>query len=358
MTQASLSVDILWQLNGQRARAAFTLDAQVTALIGPSGAGKTTLARMISGLEAPAGGTIRFGEEIFCNVNKRRLMKAEERNIGYVMQDAALFPHMSVEANIAFSPKSTPQSVTEAISLMSLGGLTKRRPETLSGGERRRVAIARALAAQPALLILDEPMNGLDPKARADLLPRLKALAAETKTPVLMITHLLEDMLAVADAAILMAPGKVVASGSLEDILSAPECSDLLGLDDAGQLLEASIEGEKDGLLVAAIADNEQLLIPNRGEATGSRVTLRILASDIAISLNSVKDISVLNQLPCKVSNIEMNEHNALISLELSSSGTSLKSRITRSSQERLGLKAGMQVHALIKAVSVRDIVA
>lgn len=355
MSDTLLHADIVWRQQGLKCRAVFDLHAGVTALIGPSGAGKTTLARMIAGLDKPESGTVRFGDTVLFNSGKNRNINTAQRDIGLVLQQTALFPHLSVEQNIRFAPSATDEQAQEAISILGLKSLLHRSPHSLSGGEAKRVAIARAVAAAPSLLILDEPMNGLDPKARDEILPMIKSLAQASSVPILMITHQIEDMLRVADHAVLMRPREVIAAGSLETVLAAPECAELMGLSDAGQLLSATIVDQKDDLLIADLG-GDKIYLPNMGEKIGSKATLRVFASDISVAVSRVDDISILNQLDAEVSAVETNGNQATLKLTLRESGLALESRITVQSVKRLNLMVGKKIVALIKAVSVKDI--
>lgn len=355
MSDALLHADIAWRRQGLKCRAVVELYAGVTALIGPSGAGKTTLARMIAGLERPDSGTIRFGDNILFNSGKKRNMPAAKRSIGLVMQQTALFPHLTVEQNIRFAASAAEEQVHQAIGVLNLATLLHRGTDTLSGGEAKRVAIARAVAADPSLLILDEPMNGLDPKARNEILPMIKSLAQASSVPILMITHQIEDMLRVADHAVLMRPREVIATGTLETVLAAPECAELMGLSDAGQLLSATITGRKDDLVIADLG-GDCINLPDKGEKVGSKATLRVFASDISVATSRIDGISILNQLDAEVCQVQMVDKQAMLRLKLCQSGKMLNSRITPQSVNRLGLKTGAKVVALIKAVSVKDI--
>lgn len=355
---ARLHVDVGWQQNGMRATAEFDAGRGTTALIGPSGAGKTTLARIIAGLHSQHYGVISLDDRVLFHSVKKRNTPACARGIGLVMQDAALFPHLTAVHNITFGAGADTAHVEQALDLLKINALQSKFPHQLSGGEAKRVAIARALAAQPDLLILDEPMNGLDPKSRQTLLPVLKAVCKQAGIPVLLITHQLEDMLAVADDAVLMAPGQVITSGSLEQVIGDPRCADLLGLSDAGQLVSGYLTRRTDGLLVANVTGEEgqdQILLSDQGEPVDQQVALRVFASDIALARKKIPEISILNQLSATVEHLEHTETKTTVHLVLNGSKIKLRSTITRHSAIQLELAAGQEIVALIKAVSIKD---
>lgn len=354
MSALTHNIHLKWEMDGQFCKAAFQLAAKgVTALIGPSGAGKTSLARLLAGLDTASNGYIKQGAITLFDSNTGFNMPAHQRGIALVAQENALIPTLSVTQNIKLTCCLAKQPLSELIATAEITPLLNRRIGTLSGGEARRVAIVRALASNPKLLILDEPMTGLDPKRRQSMLAHIKKLAAQTKTPVLLITHYLEDMLLAADDALLMADGNILQAGKMEHVLAHPLTAENLGIDDAGSLLLATVSERKDGLLIADLGD-ESLLIPDDGEETDTKLHLRILARDVGLSASTHKDMSILNQLKVTVTGLTERDNDIIVQLKLKASGQILSSRISRLSAKRMNVTVGAELYALIKAVAVK----
>jgi molybdate transport system ATP-binding protein len=198
---------------------AFTLDAsfastaEVTALSGPSGSGKSTILNSIAGLIRPDKGRVVVSGRVLTDTERRIFVPRHKRRIGYVFQDSRLFPHLSVERNLGYgrwlAGGKTP--VEPVVELLGLGGLLKRRPRTLSGGEMQRVAIGRALLSDPALLLLDEPLSSIDEERRAEILPFLKALHTEAGVPILYVSHSQDEIAQLAGKVIRIEAGKAKA---------------------------------------------------------------------------------------------------------------------------------------------------
>ncbi len=348
-------IGISWLQNETLSQANFIIGVGVTALIGPSGAGKTTIARMIAGLAQPDNGKVYHGPQVLFDKALGVNMRPCERSIGYVTQEPALFPTMTVEKNILLSAQISQQEIQHLCAITNITDLLRRNPQTLSGGEARRVSIVRALAAKPKLLILDEPMNGLDPKLRKSLLTLIRKLSHQTNTPTLLITHQIEEMLTAADHAVLMANNCTPVSGNIEHVLSASETSEYLGIDDAGSILEATVSGRADGLLIATIGA-QKIWLPDDGEIEGSKLRLRILSRDVGISAHHLEQVSMLNQLEVKISNLTARAQDQLLTLSLKGSKQILLARITGKSVADMQLTEGTSVHALVKAVAVKEV--
>ena len=210
----------------------------IAALFGPSGAGKSLTLRHLAGLERADRGRIHLGERQLLDVETGLFIRPQERRIGLVFQEYALFPHLDVRANIAFGlhaweRDARRQRVTELLGLMGLEGYERRSPRSLSGGERQRVALARALAPEPELLLLDEPFAALDFRVRGELRRALGEIQRLTSVPMILVTHALDDVKALADTLVLMDRGSIVAVGPTNELLQSPpspEAASLVGV--------------------------------------------------------------------------------------------------------------------------------
>lgn len=330
----------------------------VTALFGPSGSGKTTLLRCVAGFERAPGGFLALGDEVW--QDQARFVPTHRRSIGYVFQDAALFPHLTVQGNLEFGLRRIPAgerrvSLEQAISLLGIGHLLSRKPERLSGGERQRVAIARALAVSPRLLLLDEPLAALDLARKREILPYLEQLHETLQIPVLYVTHSPDEVARLADHLVVLDEGRVFASGALADVMSRldlPRGEE----DDAGVVLEATVaERDADWHLLCAAFPGGSLWVPDNGVAIGHRLRLRVLARDVSLALTHCEDVSILNLLPGTVKAISVGGHPAARLAQIEIGGTLLLARLTARSVHALDLGPGKPVWAQIKSVAVLD---
>lgn len=346
----------------------FTLDVDlclpgqgVTALFGPSGCGKTTVLRCIAGLTRPREGRVVVNGAVWQDDRAGTWRPTHRRALGLVFQEASLFPHLSVQANLDFGRRRVPPaerrvSLEQAIELLGIGHLLARRPASLSGGERQRVAIARALATSPRVLLMDEPLASLDLARKAELLPWFERLARELQIPVLYVTHALDEVVRLADHLVLLDAGRLHAHGPTASVLARVDVA--RAQRDAASAL---IEG-----VVQAIDANDQLLhvrFPG-GELqclhdpalpaprVGERLRLRVLARDVSLALQHNADTSILNILPATVRALtDDGAAQVLVALDLD--GTPLLARITRKSARALRLAPGQRVHAQIKGVGI-----
>ncbi len=323
----------------------------ITAIFGPSGAGKTSLLRCIAGLER-AEGVVRIGDETWQDA--RRRLPTHRRALGYVFQEASLFPHLSAGGNLHYAERragADPMRRAEVLQLMGLDGLLGRYPHQLSGGERQRVAIARALLCRPRLLLMDEPLTALDPARRREILPYLEALHHSLDIPILYVTHSVDEVARLADNVLLLENGRLAAQGHASDML--PRLTQA-GDEQAGVLIQASLsEREPRWGLALLRFDGGELWAPDGQEALQAKLRLRVLARDVSLSLEPQGRSSILNRLPARIEAIETSESapQALVRLRLGS--TPLLARITRRSVAELGLAPGQRVWAQIKSVAV-----
>lgn len=202
----------------------------MTAVIGPSGSGKTTLLRCLAGLEQPRRGVIHVGDRTWFDAEQRISLSPQERDVGFLFQDYALFPHLTVAANIGFGrtdlPKPARQSeIIQLLERFELKGLAQRYPHQISGGQQQRVALARAVIRRPRILLLDEPLAALDTWLRAGIRTELRRLLRTFEIPVLLVTHDPDDALTLADHVVVMNAGRVIQHGPIGDVIANPTSS-------------------------------------------------------------------------------------------------------------------------------------
>ena len=329
----------------------------VTALFGPSGSGKTTLLRCIAGLEQVPGGYLSLDGEVWQDAGT--FMPTHKRPLGYVFQEAGLFPHLSVRRNLEYGLKRVPPSarkvsLDQAVELLGIGPLLERTPERLSGGEKQRVAIARALAVSPRILLMDEPLAALDLARKQEILPYLERLHDELEMPVLYVSHAPDEVARLADHIVVMEGGHVITVGPLTETLARLDLPIHLG-EDAGVVLDAVVaERDEEWNLARAAFDGGAVWVRDAGHPIGQHVRVRILARDVSLALTRHAGTSILNILPVLVSEIAEDGHPAQALARLQVGGASpLLARLTRRSVHHLGLAPGMLIHAQIKAVAL-----
>ena len=342
----------------------FSLDAQfsapargVTAVFGPSGCGKTTVARCIAGLKHLAGGFCGIDGEVW--QDDATFRPPHLRQIGYVFQEASLFPHLSVKRNLLFgAPKPVPAPIgfEEVVELLGIAHLLTRTPSYLSGGERQRVAIGRALLSQPKLLVMDEPLAALDRTAKSEILPFLERLHETLALPMIYISHDMTEIERFADHLVLMERGKVTAAGPLAALQSNPALP-LAASRDAAVSCDAVVSGYdgRYGLLALRVT-GARMLVPAPPQTPGARQRLRIAASDVSLARQAPHASSILNVFPARIKShapLGQGEITVVLALGTGGSGTQILARITRRSWDTLGLRDGLDVFAQVKGVSL-----
>ncbi|MGG5807973.1 molybdenum ABC transporter ATP-binding protein [Falsiroseomonas sp. CW058] len=362
----TIRVDVAHRFaSGFALAAAFEAPAEgVTALFGPSGSGKSSVLAAVAGLLRPDRGVVAVGNEVLVDTARGIMVPAERRRCGVVFQDARLFPHLTVGANLRYGLARAPAgaqgpAMEEVVALLGLGPLLDRRPRGLSGGERQRVALGRALLARPRLLLMDEPLASLDAARRAEVLPFLARLTRAARLPILYVTHALDEVDALAETLVLLEAGQVRAAGPV-GVLSARTDVKLLALRrDAGALLACTVlaHDAARGLTRLGFAGGE-LLAPLRAEPPGTVLRVRVRARDVAVAREAPRGISIHNILPCELAAIEDGgtPHEAFLKLRLGPSV--LLARVARDSIAELGLVPGLAVFALVKTVAFDHAVA
>lgn len=349
----SLEVRLRQRLGTFELDIAFATKGQVTALFGPSGAGKSSVVAAIAGLTRPSEGRIAIGGRVLFEDGKI-FVKPEDRRIAVVFQDARLFPHMSVEDNLRFgwrraAEQADPATITHVVELLGLGHLLSRRPKGLSGGEKSRVALGRALLASPDMLLLDEPLAALDQARREEILPYLEKLARETRLPMLLVSHQVDEVARLADEIVVLANGKVTAQGPVFEMLT--DVGAVAGVPPLGAVFDAYVAEHKADGLTRLSFDGGALFLPHLPQTAGTKVRVRLRAEDIMLALSQPLGISANNVLSCAVGDIrDIGDH---ADVQLLCGNTKLVSRITQSSRVRLKLAKGMMLYGVVKAVTV-----
>jgi molybdate transport system ATP-binding protein len=356
-------------------RDGFTLEAEfaaptpgIVALFGRSGCGKTTLVNIISGLLAADEARIELDAVVLANTRAGISVPVERRRIGYVFQDARLFPHFSVLGNLRYGLKRSlrrgrgqaaslphqPIGSDEVISLLGLSALLDRRPHQLSGGERQRVGLGRALLSQPQLLLLDEPLASLDIARREEVLPYLQALRDRLSMPMVYVSHQFEEVLQLATHVVLMETGRVVAQGTLSEVSLRPELRAIVGPDSVGSVLDGVVTKTDSARAMADLQlGNSSLQVSLRDVAVGSRVRVQLLARDIILAIEKPHGLSVRNTLQGVVSKMSPDEDDAVL-VEVDIGGATVLARITGEAAVALSLRPRSAVWVLVKAVSTR----
>jgi molybdate transport system ATP-binding protein len=344
----TLDVDTQWPLDG------------VTALFGRSGCGKTTLLRIIAGLEKVSGGLVRFAGNDWQTSD--RFMPIEKRRTGLVFQEASLLPHLSVTGNLLYGFKRTPEAQRRlqpdvVIPMLGLENLLDRRTDQLSGGQAQRVALGRALLCSPQLLLLDEPLAALDTQTKREIMPFLSRLAAESKVPIILITHSPEEVQRLADRVVFMRDGVIDDICDLQQAMSRPD-SPLFADEGPASVLTGPL-GDADAQGVRRFGvEQSQLFVQTTStsaspDSLAAVTRLRVLARDVSVALDDPSRISIRNHLRVVIQEIyELPDNRLLLSTHLTD-GQTLLIEITRWSAQQLNLQSGQEVWALIKSVAL-----
>ena len=330
----------------------------VIALFGRSGCGKSTLANIIAGLLPADHAHIEIDGVTLDDSASRRHVPVEARRIGYVFQDARLFPHLDVLGNLGYGEQRAPQprriAAAAVIELLGLQTLLRRRPHQLSGGERQRVALGRALLSQPRLLLLDEPLASLDAARRDEVLPYLERLRDEFGIPIIFVSHQFDEILRLATHVVLLAEGRVVTQGDVSSVSLHPELRAIVGPDAIGSVLHGVVLASEAGGLATVQVGSGTLRVALPGVRVGGAVRVQLLARDVIVALQSPHGLSVRNALTGTVTQITRDADDTdLIHIDIG--GATVLARVTRLASLELQLQPGLAVWVLVKAVSIRD---
>ena len=328
----------------------------VTVLFGHSGSGKTTLLRCIAGLERAPQGFLEINSQVWQDSEHDLFVPTHQRSLGYVFQEANLFPHLTVQSNLNFGLKRLAKrpdagNLQHIIDLLGIWHLLDRMPENLSGGEKQRVAIARALALEPEILLMDEPLASLDFKRKQEILPFLSRLHQETCIPILYVTHSQQEVAQLADYLVILEDGQALAAGPLSETMSRLDVP-LAQERDAATVWQTTIVAhENDYHLTRVAFDGGMLSIPITDAAIGTSLRLLIYARDVSIALEAPVATSILNVLPATITGMADDGGRCVVQLRLGEQV--LLAHITSKSAQILQIKPGLEVYAQIKGTSL-----
>ncbi len=334
-----LRVDLSLPLRSFDVELELDVGAETVALVGPSGAGKTSVLRAIAGLARPASGTIACGGDVWFDSAQRIDRRPDQRSIGYVFQEYALFPHLNVAQNVTFGGGRADRLLWR----LRIEHLAEARPSELSGGERQRVALARALARNPRVLLLDEPMAALDPHTRGSVRAELHDLLRELALPALLVTHDFEDAAALADRVGVLVDGRLRQLGKPADLLGSPADPFVARL--AGANVLSGVAAPASNGLTAVLLDAGPTVYA-ADEAAG-RTEVVVYPWDVSLA-RAAPDDSALNHVKDEIVSITPLGNRARVRLR------TLTAEITTASADRLGLAPGEPVVASFKATQAR----
>lgn len=350
-------------VEAQVRRGAFTLDVTmdlplegVTALFGRSGCGKTTLLRVIAGLERASGASVRFGREVW--QQQRRFLPLHRRRIGLVFQEPSLLPHLSARENLLYGYTRTAPALRrlhldEVADMLEIGGLLERTIDQLSGGERQRISLGRALLSSPQLLLLDEPLSALDSQTKREIMPYLSRLGSESGVPIIMVTHAANEVERLADRVVFMHEGAIQRIESLHDALARTD-SPLFADEGAASVLLGSLGRAERGGLRRFGMEGATLWVPQvqaRPETTFTR--LRVPARDVVLALNDPQHTSIQNHLRVTIERIDCSQPERCLVATRTLDNQLLFAEVTPWAVQQLQLQSGQEVYALIKSVAL-----
>ncbi len=331
----------------------------IAALFGPSGSGKTTILRCMAGLSRMAG-CLSVGGEVWQDDAAGVFRRPYERSVGYVFQEASLFPHLTVRRNLLYGAKragsnrpSAILSFDDTVDLLGIGALVDRSPSALSGGERQRVAIGRALLSQPRLLLMDEPLSGLDQTAKEEILPYLETLHHTLSVPILYVSHDIREVARLADTIVLLSAGRPAFAGPIREVLEQLDLASGEHQFETGVVLRATvIAQDREYRMTRLDHHGQEISIPAADLDPGQEVRLRIRARDVALATERPSSISVRNVLVGTVLRVVENPGTAFAEVLVDVGGGRLRARITRDATADLRLADGQTVYALVKSIS------
>jgi len=329
----------------------------ITILFGPSGAGKTTLLDCIAGLTNPDSGKVAVGERILFDHPRQTNLLTQSRKLGYVFQDLALFPHLTVGKNIEYGLADTDKSERRKksgaiLESFRIAHLRDRKPAEISGGERQRVALARALVTDPCVLLLDEPLAALDAATKSKIIDDLRAWNAAHAIPILYVTHSREEVFALGDRVLVLENGRIIADGTPHGVMAAPRRESLAQLIGFENIFNAVVTAahEDRGTMTCRIVDsNVELETPLVRAETGSTLIVGIRAGDILLATVRPEGLSARNIIPGRVLSVEQRDVIVVVRVNC---GVEMEVHLTLAARDSLQLQPDREVWLIVKTHS------
>ncbi len=361
---AHLSVSIRKSFSAERnffLQAAFEASSGFTILFGPSGAGKSTLLNCIAGLATPDAGRIAIGERVLFDSEARLNVSVSKRGVGYVLQDLALFPHLTVEENAEFGLASLPraerrQRAAAMLQEFRVDHLRKQRPSEISGGERQRVALARSLVTDPCVLLLDEPLAALDAATKSKIIDDLRRWNLAHSVPILYVTHSREEVMALGERVLVIDQGRIIAQGTPHEVLQAPLQETVAQLAGFENIFDAVVESvhEDRGTMTCRLWNGDTvndvvLETPLIRAAVDSRLRVGIRAGDILLAITKPEGLSARNVLSGRIVQLQRRD---MIVVARVSCGVEMEVHLTLAARDALRLADGNEVWLVIKTHS------
>ena len=328
----------------------------ITAVFGASGSGKTTFLRCIAGLITPEHGELVVNNETWQSGGKS--LPTHKRPLGYVFQEASLFPHLTAADNINYAIKRAKEKFDDkfyqhVLNVLGIQHILTRYPNELSGGERQRIAIARALMIRPKMLLMDEPLASLDYARKQEVMPYLERLHQSIDIPIIYVSHSMDEVMRLADHALVLEQGKVVAQGNLNQVFSRIDLP-LAQEEEVATVIQGLVKERDTKWHLSKIALSEQTVwLRDSGDEIGQEVRIRILARDVSIVLSTCDDSSILNRIQVTIIDIAQDKDDAMALVRLSLADDYILARLTRRSVEHLQLTKGKKVWAQIKSAAI-----
>jgi molybdate transport system ATP-binding protein len=315
---------------------------------------------MIAGLGRPARGRIVIDGTVLVDTSKGIFVPKHRRRIGYVFQEARLFPHLTVRQNLFFGRWFTARAerrerFEDVVALLGIEGLLHRRPGALSGGEKQRVAIGRALLASPRVLLMDEPLASLDGPRKEEILPYIERLRDDMRVPIVYVSHSVPEVTRLATSVVLMSNGKVDAVGPVAQVFGRLDLYPKTGRFEAGAVIETVVMGHDDDFGLTHLRHPAgDISVPRLAVRPGVRVRLRIRARDVIVALQRPTGVSALNVLPGRIAEVAGGE-GPVRDLRIELTRDSVLARVTKRSIAELRLQPGRQVFAIVKSVAIES---